>query len=115
MKLSLPSLEAIRAELARRRLLDFVTFTFPGYEAGWFALEVCEALDWFLAEVEGRRSPRLILEAPPRHGKSELVSRRFPAYAFGRFPDLSVIAASYGAYLASRMNREKQQQTATAD
>jgi len=108
VKLPLPSLEEIRAEMARRRLLDFVLFTFPGYEAGWFAREVCEALDWFLGEVEAKRSPRLILEAPPRHGKSEIVSRRFPAFAFGRSPDLSIIAASYGADLASRMNRDVQ-------
>jgi hypothetical protein len=29
---------------------------------------------------------------PPRHGKSELVSRRLPAYFLGRFPDSNVIA-----------------------
>ncbi|GJJ79441.1 hypothetical protein PcPA57_01610 [Pasteurella canis] len=37
--------------------------------------------------------------APPRSGKSELFSRRFPAW-------VQVIACSYSADLASRMNRE---------
>lgn len=45
---------------------------------------------------------------PPRHGKSELVSRRFPAYILGRLPDTSIIGCSYGADLASRMNRDIQ-------
>lgn len=45
---------------------------------------------------------------PPRHGKSELVSRRLPAYLLGRDPDAQVIACSYSDDLASRMNRDVQ-------
>lgn len=45
---------------------------------------------------------------PPRHGKSELVSRYFPAWAFGNHPDLSMIASSYADDLISRMNRDVQ-------
>jgi hypothetical protein len=33
-----------------------------------------------------------MLFARPRHGKSELVSRRLPAYGMGRNPDWPVIA-----------------------
>lgn len=39
---------------------------------------------------------------------SELVSRRLPAFIFGRDPDARIIAASYSADLASRMNRDVQ-------
>jgi hypothetical protein len=46
--------------------------------------------------------------AQPRSGKSELVSRRLPAYILGRDPDATIIAASYGADLARRMNRDVQ-------
>ncbi len=45
---------------------------------------------------------------PPRTGKSELVSRRLPAYIFGLNPDASIMATSYGSDLASRMNRDTQ-------
>lgn len=45
---------------------------------------------------------------PPRHGKSELVSRRLPAYILGRNPDAQIIACSYSADLAQRMNRDTQ-------
>ena len=45
---------------------------------------------------------------PPRIGKSELVSRRFPAYVFGREPDMNIIATSYSDKLAGRNNRDVQ-------
>ncbi len=86
----------------------FTLYTCHGYEMGWFHKTVCEELDRFFDEVEAKKSPRLILCAPPRHGKSELVSRRFPAYALGRNPDLQIIATSYSADLASSMNRDVQ-------
>jgi len=53
--------------------------------------------DRFLANVANKQSPRLILTAPPQHGKSELISRRLPAFALGRNPNLQIIATSYSA------------------
>lgn len=44
--------------------------------------------------------------APPQHGKSELVSVRFPAYWLGRRPNDPVILASYGADLAYSKSRQ---------
>jgi hypothetical protein len=43
---------------------------------------------------------------PPRHGKSELASRRFPAWYLGRNPQRQIIAASYNSDLASDFGRE---------
>ena len=93
---------------ARRHLIDFVKYTKPDYNAGWFSQEVCAKLEWFYAEVKAKRSPRLMIFSHPRSGKSEIVSRRAPAWFEGKDPDLSIIATSYGADLASRMNRDVQ-------
>ena len=93
---------------ARRALIDFVLATLPAYKPGFFHRELADALDTFLADVEAGRSPRLIIMAPPQHGKSELVSRRFPAYAHGRNPNLRVIATSYNAQLAENFSRDVQ-------
>jgi predicted phage terminase large subunit-like protein len=101
-------LHHVEVELARQDLLEFTTKTSPSYEAGWFSRKVAAEIDQFLADVAAGLNPRLMIFAPPRHGKSELVSRKFPAYALGRYPDLSIIATSYGADLASRMNRDVQ-------
>lgn len=40
---------------------------------------------------------------PPRHGKSELVSRRLPAYLHGLYPDCEIMACSYLDSLAADM------------
>lgn len=89
---------------ARNSLLDFTTFTFPGYQVNWHHKLLCQKLDEF---VDGPID-RLMVFMPPRNGKSELVSRRLPAYILGRNPDAEVIACSYSADLASRMNRDVQ-------
>jgi predicted phage terminase large subunit-like protein len=45
---------------------------------------------------------------PPRHGKSELVSRRLPPFIFGQNPNETIIGTSYSDPLASLMNRDSQ-------
>jgi predicted phage terminase large subunit-like protein len=95
-------------ERARRSLIEFIRFTKPDYMVGWFNEELCKVLDQFLRDVVDGKSPRLIIEAPPRHGKTEAASRRFPAYALGRFPYLTFIATSYASDLASSINRDVQ-------
>lgn len=67
---------------------------------------LCEALH----DVDAGKIRRLIVTMPPRHGKSEVISKGFPAWYLGRHPDDEVILVSYGAELAedfSRINREK--------
>ena len=49
---------------------------------------------------------RLAVFMPPRHGKSELVSRFFPAWYLGTHPDDRVILASYGSDFASQWGRK---------
>lgn len=101
-------LHALKCELARKSMKGFVRFTMPEYLMGWVHEEICAELDAFLEAAAARRSPRLMLCMPPRHGKSELASRRFPAYVFGRYPDMSIIGTSYSADLSSRLNRDVQ-------
>lgn len=94
--------------MAAHGLAPFIFRIMPQYLMGWVHKEICDKLDRFLFDVQEGRSPRLMITMPPRHGKSELASRMFPAYALGRNPDLSIIATSYSADLASRMNRDVQ-------
>lgn len=112
MKPTPAMIQAAKRELkirgARRALAPFVTYTTPGYLLGWVHAEICQALDKFLADVVAKKSPRLIICMPPRSGKSQLVSRAFPAYAFGRYPDLQIIATSYSADLSQRFSRDVQ-------
>ena len=47
-----------------------------------------------------------MLLLPPRHGKSELASKRFEAWYLGRNPEKAIIAASATATLAESFGRE---------
>ncbi len=94
----------MRRRRARSGLRDFTCYTKPDYEPSWHHDRLCTLLDRFVAgDLD-----RLIINMPPQYGKSELTSRRLPAYLLGRNPDLRVIACSHTAGLASAMNRDVQ-------
>jgi predicted phage terminase large subunit-like protein len=63
-------------------------------------------LDTALEAVERGEIDRLMVEMPPRHGKSEKSSKRFPAWYLGRNPTRQIIAASYNSDLATDFGRE---------
>lgn len=106
--------ESARAELAFRRLATIELQSFCRYVAGWWkpaphldlAIEKLEQVARYI-ETGGREGiGRLIVEMPPRHGKSVLVSQFFPAWLLGRNPDLRIILTSYNADLAAHNSRK---------
>lgn len=58
-----------------------------------------------LVEVAAGRIKRLGVSVPPRHGKSWMSSRFFPAWFLGTFPDKRVILASYESDFAAQWGR----------
>ena len=98
--------ELLRRREARRQLAAYINFTSPKYKQSGFSAAVCAALDLFLDDMQAGKRPILILQAPPQHGKSEIVSRKLPAYILGRFPDWRVGAASYSDELANAMAQD---------
>lgn len=84
---------------------SFCTFVDGHYLLPGHLQELCDVLD----AVECGDLKRVVIQMPPRHGKSETVSRKFPSYYLGKHPDDNVILASYGYNLAkgfSRSNRD---------
>lgn len=59
-----------------------------------------------LEQVATGKIKRLIVTMPPRHGKSELVSRRFPAWLMGKDPYKSIIFATYNEEFAQDFGRD---------
>jgi predicted phage terminase large subunit-like protein len=95
--------------LARRRLLPFVERMNDRYDAGWVHEDICRRLEKFSEDVAKGLSPRLMLLMPPRHGKSELASKNFPAWHLGRHPEHEFIACSYNLSLAMGFSRKVKQ------
>lgn len=100
VKLARIRLEAI--ERARTSLVDFAQLMRPvagqeadprlsTYEAARHHVYLAEKLE----RVAAGDIKRLIVNMPPRSGKTELSSKIFPAWMAGRFPDKSLILATY--------------------
>jgi predicted phage terminase large subunit-like protein len=97
----LPTLQEVRAAKARRSLLAFTEYTLPQYQRAAHHELIAARLE----AVERGEVDRLMIFMPPRHGKSELASKRFPAWCLGRKPDRQIIAASYNSDLANDFGR----------
>lgn len=90
---------AMDEPLSLRDFVDRVT----GGRFKWYryALVLCTVLQ----RVADGILKRVIILAPPRHGKSELVSRLFPAYYLYRHPTRWVGHCSYAYELSATMSR----------
>jgi predicted phage terminase large subunit-like protein len=93
-----------RASMTRQGLLfrDFIRSAFPSFQFH----RLSELLIDLLQQVADGKLTRLIVCCPPRHGKSQLVSRLFPAYWVSRHPELFCAIASYSGELAYAHSRE---------
>ena len=98
---------------ARDDILKFTKLTMPSvqhpndvtqsrYEEAQHHKVLAAALE---AVAEGKIL-RLIVTMPPRHGKSELVSRRFPAWYMGKDPYKSIIFATYNEEFSEDFGRD---------
>lgn len=96
--------EHARRELARRKLIAFVEYISPWYQTEPVHKLVAHYLDQVADYVKTRGKHgigRLIIEMPPQVGKSELVSRHFPAFVLGQEKNAPIQLLSYGADLAT--------------
>lgn len=88
--------------MAAKSLISFTEYTNPRYQTA----EIHQKIALQLERVERGEIDRLMLLVPPRHGKSELASRRFPAYYLGRHPHRQFISASATGSLAEDFGRD---------
>jgi predicted phage terminase large subunit-like protein len=67
-----------------------------------------ELLNRKLVELAARRVEGLVVEMPPRHGKTLFGSNWFPAWYLGTFPDHQVILVSHGQDFAEEQSAKVQ-------
>lgn len=104
-----PSIPASRASeelLARRRgrqsVLEFTKATHSSFIENFHHREISDAL----GRVERGEIDRLMIFAPPRSGKSEMVSLRLPAWYLGTHPNRQILSVSYNDDLATHFGRQ---------
>lgn len=96
---------------ARTGLVAFTEATFPRYRTAKHHRIIAGHLE----RVESGTCKRLMLLLPPRHGKSELASKRYPAWCLGRNPELQFISVSATAELAADFGRDVRNIVASED
>jgi len=90
--------------LAKQKLNHFTRVLWPviepatKYVHGWHIDAICEHLE----AVKNFEIKRLIINIPPRHAKSILVSAMFPAWVWAEHPSRRFITSSYNYSLAIR-------------
>ncbi len=87
---------------ARRSLLHFTSHTYSAYRADPAHALIAEHLE----RVERGELKRLMVFAPPQHGKTELTSIRFVAWHLAKHPEAPIILTSYAAALAEAKSWE---------
>lgn len=98
---------------ARERFPVFLDYLSPSYDRQWFHTLIAEKCQQLLQGNLGYE--RLMFFVPPQHGKSEIVSRKFPAWALGINPLLKIVGSSYSADLAQQFSRSIQRSIDTPE
>lgn len=88
--------------MVRNDFVGFCEFTDKNYDPSWHH----ELIGQALMDIESGKIDRLLITVPPRHGKSEMATIKFPAWFIGKHPDKSVITASYSGDLAVGFGRK---------
>ena len=94
--------ELLRRKLATERLLPFCQYTLSNYQVP----PHIQALSNALEAIDRGELKRLMVIMPPRHGKSEIVSLRFPCWYLARHPEDYVVQAGYAESIALTHSRK---------
>ena len=88
--------------LAQNNLMHYALTVDRNYEVNWHHRLIWEKLE----QVAKWKIKRLILNLPPRHGKSHLSAILFPSWILWKYPDKKIMLTSYSASLAETFSRQ---------
>lgn len=71
------------------------------YQLEWFHAEIARKLEAGYKRLMAGEDVRMMIFMPPRHGKSDTATQKFPSYVLGKSPDIPIMVASYSDELAT--------------
>lgn len=71
------------------------------YQLEWFHNEIATKLERGYKRLMAGEDVRLMIFMPPRHGKSDMATQKFPSWVLGKTPKTEVMVASYSDELAT--------------
>jgi predicted phage terminase large subunit-like protein len=100
-------MQAGMAEQARRSFWAYRQFIHPNIKKGWWQKDAAHHLQMFYNDMIDGKRPRLLIQAPPQHGKS-MMAVDFISWVIGKHPDTRAIYASFSSRLGTRANLQLQ-------
>lgn len=100
-ELSKAQRSAFIKKAAQEGLMAYACAVDPNYDPQWFHELIAEKLEEVYYRVLAGESPRVIITMPPRHGKSDEATQKFPSWVLGKSPNFPVIVSSYSQDLAT--------------
>lgn len=97
------ALQSYERAAARGHLWKYRCHMHPNMKRGWWQELVARDLNGFAVDLLAGRRPKMVLVAPPQHGKSEMVTDLI-SYVGGVAPDLKTIFTSYSEDLGLKTN-----------
>ena len=79
----------------------------PNDKWGWFQAEIAAELQQFYEDLVAGKRPKLVIQAPPQHGKSVQIID-FISWLAGKNPDIRTIYTSFSERLGIRANLKLQ-------
>jgi hypothetical protein len=95
-------LEAIYREAAIRGTFEeYCILVDKRYSVQWFHAEIARQLEQGYKRLERGENVRLMIFMPPRHGKSDTATQKFPSWVLGKRPEWPIMVSSYSDELAT--------------
>lgn len=92
-----------KVRLARTDFYAYRQLMNPGMKDGWWQREIAAKLQLFIKRFLAGEKPKLVIEAPPQHGKS-IQAIDVIAWLAGKNPDKKTIYTSFSERLGIRAN-----------
>ncbi len=96
-------LEELRIRQARIDFYAYRRYIHPKNKDGWWQRDVARVLQEFYDDLIAGKRPKLVIEAPPQHGKSVQIVD-FIAWLSGKHPSNRTIYTSFSERLGIRAN-----------
>src|SRR5262245_45263505 len=101
-----------KCALARADFWEFRKALRPNLIESWWQQSVADNLTMFWRDMCAGKRPKLVLGAPPQHGKSDIM-KDFCCWVAGKDPDGRIIFASYADELGISCNLHMQRMMST--
>lgn len=91
--------------MAHDSFRDYCVVTDKNYDPQWFHDILADKLQDVYERVLKGESPRVMITVPPRHGKSEQATKKYPSWVLGKSPEFPIIVSTYSQDLSTKFGQ----------